>query len=51
MTRPITRLRAWLGVPDTSGHDTRDYDCTYWWGDRHGSLTARCPICNPKEKP
>ena len=28
-------------------HNDLDFDCRYWWGDRQGSLQARCPVCNP----
>lgn len=27
------------------GHDDRDSECIFWWGDCGGSLYARCPIC------
>lgn len=30
------------------GHNDLDYACRYWWGDRQGSLTAHCSICNPE---
>lgn len=35
---------------DKAGHDDRDFACIHWWGDRQGSSTARCPICNPTQE-
>lgn len=29
-------------------HNSRDFACIKWWGDRSGGSTQeRCPICNP----
>jgi hypothetical protein len=47
----IRRLLDWLGFPDKSGHNDKDFQCKYWWGDRGGYdlNRERCTICNPKE--
>lgn len=35
---------------ERAGHNDRDYNCVYWWGDRGGynHLAERCLTCNPK---
>ena len=32
-------------------HNDLDANCRFWWGDRAGSLQARCPICAPSSPP
>ena len=41
------RVRHDNKIAEARGHNTRDAACMFWWGDRRGSITARCPICNP----
>jgi hypothetical protein len=41
----------WFSGMDRAGHNDRDYNCRYWWGDRNGSavgvMNERCLVCNP----
>lgn len=48
----VSLVRHWLArradrKAERLAHDDLDYECRYWWGDRAGSLAARCGVCNP----